>query len=417
MKDSTIKRAINSLGVATLILGTTGAFGAGARLAPAQPGDLVTSELAPSAMAAPLMHQAREAVHFSRLAADHPEPRPHVSESRGYWFRASAAELGRGLEIHTTAPGALVKLSAVGNSPALDPAALELIDSRGQRFRGEQAMDLSAGDESMAASGTLFPPGTSAFRIAAERGQGRFVVKAPGLSSDKQIYHVHVQEKHSDLVLRMQAQKGVYAYGQELVVDMRLEDLGTNSAVAVRQVDAEILSPAGNRFAAKVKRNGDGSLSLELPLEAAAAAAPGLWEVQAAVRGGANGGDTVRRNVKTAFAYAVPQAKLTGDAETGESANGDITATFSIQVGSPGRYQLRGTLYGANSKGLPQPAVMAETAAWLEAGSQELTLTFDQALLALTGAGGPFEVRDLELKDQSRMEVLHRQKRALAIAP
>jgi hypothetical protein len=416
MKDSTIK-TLSNFGAAALILGSSAAFGAPAKLAPAQAGDVVTSELAPSAMATPVMHQAREAVYFSRLATEHPETEPHMSESRGYWFRASAAELGKGLEIHTSAPGALVKLSAMGNSPALDPAALELIDSRGRRFSGEQAMDLSVGNKAMAASGTLFPPGTSAFRIAPERGQGRFIVQAPGLSPDKQSYHVHVQEKQSDLVLRMQAKKGLYVYGQKLMVDMNLDNVSNNARVPVQQVDAEVVSPAGRKLAAEVKRNRDGSLTLALPLDAAAEAAPGLWEVQAAVRGKPERGEEVRRNVKTAFAYAVPQAKLTGDAQIGESDNGDMTATMGIEVGSAGRYQLRGTLYGTNSKGLLQPAVMADTAAWLEAGSKELTLVFDQALLAVTGLSAPYEVRHLELKDQSRMEVLHRQKRAFAIAP
>src|SRR6185369_1526378 len=50
-------------------------------------------------------------------------PKPFVAQSREFWSDVGATELRTGVKLHTTAPGALIRLSPQGGaSAALDPA-------------------------------------------------------------------------------------------------------------------------------------------------------------------------------------------------------------------------------------------------------------------------------------------------------
>ncbi len=415
--DSIITQMAKYLWVTAFLASSTAAWGAQTRLAPPQHGDVTVEALAPAALAAPIGNTAQETIHFSWAADKGSKPVPHESESRGYWFRASAGELGKGLDIDTSAPGAVVKLSPLGDSPAFDPNQLELIDSRGRVFHGTEGMDLVVDAERLAASGTPFPPGTSAFRVSPELGKGRFVLRASGLTGDRHSYHVHVQESESDLVLRMHAARDIYLYGQELSVETGLHDVSGDSVLQVAQITGYVRSPGGETLPVSFQRKKNGAFIVQMPLKQGADAIPGLWEINADVRGRQEGGITVRRNVKTAFGYAVPQARLAGGVSVDVPEDGDLRASLSVNVGSAGRYQLRGTLYGSGEKGSMEPIMVADSAAWLDLGDSELDLVFDKALLAAAGLSAPFEIRDLQLIDQSRMEVLHRQEYALIIEP
>lgn len=416
--DFIITRIAKYLSVAAFLAGSTAALSAQIGLAPQQYGDVTVEELAPAALAAPVGNAARETVHFSwKAAATGAKNEPHTSESRGYWFRASAAELDKGLDIDTSAPGAVVKLSPLGASPAFDPNQLELIDSRGRVFRGSAGMSLVVDAESLAGSGTPFPAGVSAFRVSPELGKGRFVLRSTTPSDGQGNYHVHVQESESSVVLRMRAARDIYLYGQELSVETRLQDVSAGSGLQVQQISGYVLSPAGETIPVDFQRGKDGALVVRMPLKQRAVTLPGLWEIHADVRGRQEGGTFVRRNVKTAFGYAVPQARLAGSVTVEMSGDEGIRATLSVDVGSAGRYQLRGTLYGSDAKGMMVPIMVSDSAAWLDPADKEMDLVFDKALLAAAGLSAPFEVHDLYFMDQSRMEVLHRQEHALTLNP
>lgn len=69
-------------------------------------------------------------------------------------------------------------------------------------------------------------------------------------------------------------------------------------------------------------------------------------------------------------------------------------------------------LWATTEDGL-QPTVVAHSARWIGAGTGDLTIEIPAALAEDIQA--PFELRDLQLIDQGRMAVLHRQARALAV--
>jgi hypothetical protein len=124
------------------------------------------------------------------------------------------------------------------------------------------------------------------------------------------------------------------------------------------------------------------------------------------------GNGAVQRDARTAFAVSQPTARLAGGYGFDAA---QLSFELPIRVGSPGRYEARGTLYATAPGGLLQPVSIAHSAAWLTPGRDRLTLAFDRAHLP-AGYGAPFELRDLEFNDQSRMAPLERRARAARVA-
>ena len=341
-------------------------------------------------------------------------PAAFVAESREYWMEVGGKDLRGGVTLSTTVPGALVRINPAGRAQlagrasalALDPAALE-IRAGGKSFAAGTGMELLASAEALQQSGAPFLEGTTAFRLAPQVGAGSLVLAAP-LANEAERYVVHVFEPKSAQKLTLKTDRADYLHGQSLVVEASLGDGQTR--VAFDQVEAFVSAPSGRAFPLKVARQQDGSYRGKLVLDGREALPQGLWEVNLVAKGRANG-LTLVRGARTAFACALPTAALEGRAGL---TRGDrsLRLELPLAVGTPGRYEVRGTLYGLNAKGELAPLMVAHFANWLEAGRGSLSLNFENIGADLKG---PFEVRDLRLIDQSRMGILHRQDQALVL--
>ena len=408
--------------VLTLALAAASAHAQRLQLLPAAPQDLVPASLVSAESLSSLPGVSRDTVTFSwALSPDQAldaRPAAHVSRSREYWQRVSAGELRRGVELFTTAPGALVRLNPVAEAGwteqvAIDPMNLTLTAGDGESFTGGAAMELLVTADQLQAADVPFPAGTSAFRLRAELGAGRFVLSAPDLAAGAgQPYLVHVLDANSDLALRLGAERGDYLHGQSLTVAAALEGTGKT---AVRRVDGQVISPAGRSWALTFTPDGAGGLRAALPLDALENATGGLWQVETRLEGDADG-RTVVRGARTAFAVAVPTARLDGNVERLKQRFGGLALRLGVEVATAGRYEVRGVLYGTDSQGQLRPLGVGDSAAWLEPGSGRVELSFGADVLTSAALRAPFEVRDLQLVDQGRMGVLQRQARALVIA-
>ena len=109
---------------------------------------------------------------------------------------------------------------------------------------------------------------------------------------------------------------------------------------------------------------------------------------------------------------AAPTARLTGAVQT-EVDSRALRADLGVQVGTPGRYEVRAVLMGTNREGQLEAVAVGHSANWLEAGNGNLSLSFDAALLKERGLTAPYEINDLRLIHQDRMSLLHRQAQAL----
>lgn len=344
-------------------------------------------------------------------------PAPHVAASREYWQRVSAAELRAGVTLYTTAPGALVRLNPVRQAltdelVAIDPHSLTIAAPGGRKLRDAEGMSQLATADELAQAGVPFPAATSAFRLSERLGAGEFVLQAPELPEDATAtYVINVFDKASPAELRLQALRDVVFTGEALQARAELTDGGT--VLPVEEVRAELVSPDGEVMPLEASVGADGAVTITGTLARRELAGPGLWEIHTSAVG-RMGDLTVRRDARTAFSYAVPTARLTGDAEVTASPAG-LKIAVGVEAAAPGRYEVRAVLFGTGDDGQLHPAVRADAATWLEPGTGAVPLEIDGATLAASGLKPPFELRDLRLMDQGRMFVLHRQARAAVL--
>lgn len=329
-------------------------------------------------------------------------PGPQAAISRSYWQQVDAAELQRGLELPLSAPDAVIQLSPAPGARALPASSLQVRDPAGRSSvarsvdaRQLQDAGMPVGDgSSMLRTGTTSAAGV--YRLQSAQAQGRYVVQ--------------VLEPNSPLRLEVQAsQTQVLAGGNVQLQARLLEDGASASALRTRRGslggEALLVAPDGRSWPQRLLRTTDGSLRAQVRIPAQASNAQGLWELQVFAQA-----DGVLRDGKVAFAVARPTARFVGQAMPDPSSR---QVSLPLQVAAAGRYEARGTLYATAANGQLQPVAQAHAAAWFDGpGRGALVLPFDQAALP-AGFGAPYELRDLQLQDQSRMAPI--ESRALAL--
>jgi len=329
-------------------------------------------------------------------------PGPQAAISRSYWQQVDAAELQRGLELPLSAPDAVIQLSPAPGARALPASSLQVRDPAGRSSvarsvdaRQLQDAGMPVGDgSSMLRTGTTSAAGV--YRLQSAQAQGRYVVQ--------------VLEPNSPLRLEVQAsQAQVLAGGNVQLLARLLEDGASAATLRTRRDslggEALLVAPDGRSWPQRLLRTTDGSLRAQVRIPAEASNAQGLWELQVFAQA-----DGVLRDGKVAFAVARPTARFVGQAMPDSSSR---QVSLPLQVAAAGRYEARGTLYATAANGQLQPVAQAHAAAWFDGpGRGALVLPFDQAALP-AGFGAPYELRDLQLQDQSRMAPI--ESRALAL--
>jgi hypothetical protein len=329
-------------------------------------------------------------------------PKPFVAQSREFWTDVGETELRAGVKITTSAPGALIRLSPQGGAAArLDPAGV-LIRSNGRTLTANAASTTVADVKALRSAGMDVPDGSLAFRLAATTGSGEMEIVAPHAQGR---YLVHVFEPDSTLVLSLSADRDTTLVGGTV----RFHAALANGLLAL--ASGIVTAPDGYSANLHFGRNNDGSFSAVFTPDAAHSIGPQLWEAHAftATR---TGNLSVLRDAKTAFAVSASTARFGGDAQVATDAAG-LHMTLGITAASASRYQVSGALYGTGADGALHPAALAQSAAWLTAGSSKIEMSFDAQ--ALGGLHAPFELRDLRLVDQANMSLIERRERALAI--
>jgi hypothetical protein len=331
-------------------------------------------------------------------------PKPFVAQSREFWTDVGESELRAGIKLTTSAPGALIRLSPQGGTAArLDPAGV-LIRSNGRSLTANAASAAVADAKALRSAGMDVPDGSLAFRLAATTGSGEMEIVAPHAQGR---YLVHVFEPDSSLVLSLSADRDTTLVGGTI----RFHAALATGALAL--ASGIVTAPDGYSANLHFTRSGDGSFSAAFTPDAAHSVGPQLWEAHAftATRLGAL---SVLRDGKTAFAVSAPTARFGGDAQIASDATG-MHVALGITAASASRYQVSGALYGTGADGVLHPVALAQSAAWLTAGSNQMELGFDTPSVNAGGLHAPFELRDLRLVDQANMSVIERRERALAI--
>ncbi len=362
-------------------------------LLPAGGNDQVPTRL--SALPAPSGTFERAPVSFSwplDPKAELSEPAPYEAESREFWQTVEASQLQQGIDVDLSAPGALIRLSPGRGARAMDATQLKM--SHNGRAVGLQR---SASDAQLQAAGMAVEPGTTMVRLAEGNGAGRYRLNAPDAHGR---YVMHVFEPQSPIALNARTDRMHALAGGRIRLDAALHD---NGRPLPGLGDALLVAPDGSSHPVPLRRQGRNGLIADVTLPADAGATPGLWELQVFTAG-----TGVQRDARTAFVVAAPTARLQGQFAANRAR---LRVALPIETASPGRFEVRGTLYATGPDRRLQPVSQAHSAAWFEPGNGVLTLAFDPAHVPV-GYGAPFEVRQLQLQDQSRMAPIEIRDRA-----
>lgn len=332
-------------------------------------------------------------------------PTPFVKQSREYWIDANADDLQRGLNLATSANGALIRMSPhAGNGGLLDPASL-LIRSGGKLHSAGTAFATVADEAALRAAGMDVPQGSVVVKLTDAVGSGQLQLLVPSASGS---YLVHVFEPQSAIVLSLGATRDTVLAGQALLVRASVEG-GAN----LNQLSGMLSSASGHVQNFRFNRQADGSWLGRVVPDAAHAGGFGLWEVHAFGQASTSK-VSVPRDARTAVAVSRATARLDGSIQklAQSSRAGDMTLRIGVQAAAASRYQLAAVLYGTDSRGQRVPVAAAHSAAWLNAGTGNIDLAFDAASLSASGVGAPYELRDLRLINQADMSLLERRERA-----
>ncbi|MEZ4453286.1 MAG: DUF4785 family protein [Nannocystaceae bacterium] len=220
---------------------------------------------------------------------------------------------------------------------------------------------------------------------------------------------VYVLERDSAVDLSLEPSTSIAFAGDALAVRADLRD---GDAPLLATFRGEGIAPGGARTPLTLARAAGSQAIGELRLPRTDDAPGALYSVQVDAAGTTRSGLAVRRSVLHAIAVGLPTARFTGDATPVRTTDGGVQVHLGVEVGAASRYGVSAVLYGDHS-GVMRPIAAAQAAGWFDAGAGELRLDFDRAAL-IRGAGTTLELRDLRLVDQGRVQVLHRQARALA---
>ncbi len=378
-------------------------------------------DLAPRALLVPQEDEVPHAtlvplVHTQAIPADAalvPRPRPHRAESREYWFAASGDELRSGIELPTTAEGAIVRLQPLDlesrAAAGLDPTALVLVDAAGTEHGAIEGMALFASADQLRDADVGLAPGTTAFALAPALGHGAFVLRSAAQPVAPR-YLVHVAERTSELVLAVHGDHDAALWGDTIGVDVELDEAVAELVGAT----GTVRDPWGHARELELERHGD-ALRGSFVVDEERPPRGALWTVEIDARVRTDDGLLARRSGRTAFGYAVPSAGFVGELALEPGSRGGFEVTLPLEIAARGRYGASGVLWGRDGRGGLRPIALAQSAAWLEPGTDALTLVFDDAVIAQAGVVGPYELHDLRLVDQGRFAVLHRQAFAAAL--
>jgi hypothetical protein len=385
-------------------------------------GDLLASSLTTELRAVPSsMHHESAPINFSwnadqatagRTPAAGPSETPTtpVVESRQYWLDVTGADLARGVELPLTAPGAVVRISALesGSGISLDPDRLQLeIDGRPVNAElGPQ--DFTTGAE-MRREGMQVPEDSLAFRLSDRVGGDSLRITHEGLRDQVPLV-INVFEPNSAWTARLALPRFNVLAGQPLDFEFSLGN--GREQIEAASMQAVLVSPDASQTWPIAARDGNGLAMAAAPLADTDRPVPGLYETHVYVEGEFRG-QTIRRDLTLAFNIAPATARFSGTAERNRAS--DLALVMGIENVVAGRYQVNAEILGTNARGQLELLGFVQSAAELEAGGGQIELALDDEMVRASGLSAPFEVRNLQLLDQGRMYLLEDREQALRL--
>lgn len=341
----------------------------------------------------PVINSSTERVSFSYKLATHSEldfnTTPYTQTSRQYWLDSSSDKLQRGVKLPVTGGSTIIRISPLTNNKSLQLTA-DMIELQNNGALAKP--NVFADSEALKATGAPFSDQSIALKVEATQGQINLKVKD---IAGEVPFVIHVFEPKSPMSLNLNATKATFGVNEavEVVADLRQFDKSVPAEIKgyINRPDGSVLGELA------FSMNEKGNYTAKLPLNQSFGLAQGLWEVHTFAKGQFNGSE-VLRDAQTSFAVNLNSAKFNGQLK--QQAN---SIDIGVSVGAGGRYEVRGVLMGTDKNGDLKPFAMTMTANWLEKGAQNIKLDIDQKLVAESGLSAPFQLKNVQLMNQSHL--------------
>jgi len=363
---------------------------------------LIALALASASLLCPTSHAATDYASFNfAIQAQHKlqqGPQAYSVSSNEYWLQISGAQLKAGIVLNTTQPDAVILLSSAKlGSTELDTGLIELHSLNGQ----ESVIEKKVSAAELASTGVFANTMAITTNKYARPGALQFLSHQP--LSDKDKYIVTVKEKSSPFALDLNINQQSFTGRHNISASAKLHQ--AQQGINMAELRAELIAPNGQRLPVLTSIQADGSAKFHLQQpEQIQSPANGLYELKVSTRGNSNG-LTVQRNAKLAIALVEHTANI-GAIRVDDSQA--LLARVEIEAKQSSRFEVRALLYGTNNQGQLVPVMETHAAQTFAAGTHELALTFDQAMLAKAGVSAPYQLQDVRLYDQQQLGMVDR---------
>ncbi|MGV6851657.1 MAG: DUF4785 domain-containing protein [bacterium] len=336
-----------------------------------------------------------------------PLMKAYQSESKSWYLDASSTELAKGVKLGALNPGAVVRLSLAGKSQkSAKLSANEFnLTLNGQDMILEQTLDQIA-DTGRLQNDAWFSNDTLAFRFSKDAAPGNYTLQLnSGQQNSAQQWVINVLDRNSPYTLISRIKQQAFVDNDDISITTQFSDKALKSA----QYQGFLIAPDGSP-GKDIYFNKTNSGLYEAHFSAQSANIPGLWEVQILSNAQSNHGKLFR-DTRIAFSIAAANAQLTGKTFLLDqrAEHKGLQFNFDMNVAQSSRYQISAQLTDKNGFII----ATAESAAVLKTGQQTLSLNFSQQNLGKID--GPLFLKNLVIKDQASLTVLHSQFNALSI--
>lgn len=316
----------------------------------------------------------------------------HEVKSNEYWFKATGAELNKGVLLNTTqAKVAILVAQGAKEQAQLDSGLLQLAHVNNPA--ASVIANRVSADE-LAQVG-LFA-NTIALTTRQDGDAGALMLKTEQELDANSLYVITVKEKNSKHNLALNIK------GQQFTAEDRVVASATLPGASALKASAELVAPNGETTPVNVMGSGDNLMFSVADVNAIQSPINGLYELRVHTTGEQNG-ETVRRSAKVAFGLSRNSADLTS---ASISENNGLSATVNILAKEASRYEVRATLYGTDARGQMVPVMETHAAQNTGAGADSIKLPFDAAILANAKVNAPYELRDVRLFDQKQLGLI-----------
>ncbi|WP_162926386.1 DUF4785 domain-containing protein [Teredinibacter purpureus] len=336
----------------------------------------------------------------------------YTSSSRSFKMHVKGNKLASGIIIPASSQSPIVRVVSQSNAKSFRADQLELKEN-GRWISGSKAFDIVADRNELNAAGMPSARDVFAMRLKSRGAATPIELRVNKLANLDGDFAIHVFETNSKTVLDLTVANTNLLQGDKLKADVKLHKGAAHLDIV--SANGYLVSPrAATKIPVKINII-DGQVSSVIDTKGLSSNAAGLWELH--ITSEHKGGDVVvLRDAAVAFSLSAKTARFSGDVHIRKPLRKTegLTLEFDIETALAGRYAVSAVIYGNDSNGNKKAGVMVSAAKWLDANG-EIELDISPQKLAEADITAPFEVRYLELKDQTRMASLWSQTNALNI--